>query len=121
MGSYPDSATPAFDLIHVNLRSSHSLSFCGTIGDELNGLLNRAMATTKIRKTPEVCNGAACIGRTQIPVWELIALQLQGCSDANLLNDYPQLTRDDLKAARTYYAQHPEEIDAAINAEPSQS
>jgi uncharacterized protein (DUF433 family) len=79
------------------------------------------MATTKIRKTPGICNGAACIGRTQIPVWEVIALQLQGCSDINLLNDYPQLTRDDLKAARTYYAQNTEEIDSAIDAENSQS
>lgn len=73
------------------------------------------MATTKIRKTPGICNGAACIGRTQVPVWEIIALQLQGCSDANLLSDYPQLTKDDLKAVRTYYAQNSEEIDAAIS------
>ncbi|MBD1867098.1 DUF433 domain-containing protein [Cyanobacteria bacterium FACHB-471] len=72
------------------------------------------MATTKIRKTAGICNGAACIGRTQIPVWELVALRSQGCSDANLLSDYPQLTRDDLKAAFAYYAQNPEEIDAAI-------
>lgn len=78
------------------------------------------MASTKIRKTPGICNGAACIGRTQIPVWQLIALQANGCSEANLLSDYPQLTRDDLKAARTYYAQHPEEIDEAI-AENSES
>jgi uncharacterized protein (DUF433 family) len=75
------------------------------------------MATSKIRKTPGICNGAACIGRTQIPVWQLIALKLQGCSDANLLSDYPQLTRDDLKAAQTYYAQNTDEIDAAIAAE----
>ena len=75
------------------------------------------MAATKIRKTPGVCNGAACIGRTQIPVWKLIALHLQGCSDLNLLSDYPQLSKDDLKAAHTYYAQHPDEIDAAIAAE----
>lgn len=79
------------------------------------------MATTKIRKTSGICNGAACIGRTQIPVWQVIALQLQGCSDSNLLNDYPQLTRDDLKAARTYYAQHPEEINDAIATENLES
>ncbi|MBW4517652.1 MAG: DUF433 domain-containing protein [Timaviella obliquedivisa GSE-PSE-MK23-08B] len=72
------------------------------------------MATPKIRKTPGICNGAACIGRTQIPVWKLIELSAQGCSEANLLGDYPQLTRDDLKAARTYYAQNTEEIDDAI-------
>lgn len=79
------------------------------------------MATAKIRKTPGVCNGAACVGRTQIPVWKLIALQSQGCSDANLLSDYPQLTKDDLKAARTYYAQNTEEIDTAIASENSES
>ena len=54
-------------------------------------------------------------------MWKLIALGLQGCSDANLLGDYPQLTRDDLKAARTYYAQNPEEIDAAIASEGKES
>ena len=75
------------------------------------------MATVKIRKTPGICNGAACIGRTQIPVWQLIALKAEGCSDANLLSDYPELTRDDLKAAQTYYAQNSEEIDAAMSAE----
>jgi uncharacterized protein (DUF433 family) len=75
------------------------------------------MAATKIRKTPGICNGAACIGRTQIPVWKLISLHLQGCSDQNLLSDYPELSRDDLKAAFTYYAQNTEEIDNAIATE----
>jgi uncharacterized protein (DUF433 family) len=75
------------------------------------------MAAPKIRKTAGICNGAACIGRTQIPVWQLISLSAQGCSEANILSDYPQLTRDDLKAARNYYGQHPEEIDEAIEAE----
>lgn len=79
------------------------------------------MATPKIRKTPGVYQGAACIGRTQIPVWQVVALRAQGCSDANLLSDYPQLTRDDLKAVQTYYAQHTEEIDAAIAAEHSEN
>lgn len=79
------------------------------------------MATTKMRKTPGLYNGAACLGRTQIPVWQVVALSAQGCSDANLLSDYPQLTRDDLKAVDTDYAQHPEEIDAAIAAEAAES
>lgn len=52
-------------------------------------------------------------------MWQLVSLRAQGCSDANLLSDYPQLTRDDLKAANTYYAQHAEEIDAAIAAADS--
>jgi uncharacterized protein (DUF433 family) len=74
------------------------------------------MAATKIRKTPGICNGAACIGRTQVEVWRLIQFQSLGGSDIDLLSDYPMLTRDDLKAARTYYAQNTEEIDDAISA-----
>jgi uncharacterized protein (DUF433 family) len=74
------------------------------------------MAATKIRKTAGICDGAACIGRTQIPVWQLISVHLQGCSDQNLLSDYPQLSKDDLKAAFTYYAHNTEEIDDEIAA-----
>lgn len=75
------------------------------------------MAATKIRKTPGICEGAACIGRTQIPVWQLVALRSQGCSDQNLLSDYSQLSKDDLKAAFAYYAQNAEEIDDTIAAQ----
>jgi uncharacterized protein (DUF433 family) len=79
------------------------------------------MAPPKIRKTPGISNGAACIGRTQVPVWQLVALRAQGCSDLNLLADFPQLSRDDLKAAFAYYTQHAEEIDEAISAEISEN
>lgn len=79
------------------------------------------MAKTKIRKTHGICGGAACIGRTQIPVWKLIALCNHGCSEANLLSDYPDLTRDDLKAAQTYYTQQRAEIDEAIAASQNSS
>ena len=72
------------------------------------------MANTKIRKTHGICNGDACIGRTQIPVWKLIALSSTGCSETNLLSDYPDLTKDDLKAAQTYYTQERAEIDEVI-------
>lgn len=79
------------------------------------------MATTKIRKTPGICNGAACIGRTQVPVWTLIHFRSLGGSDSELLSDYPMITKDDLKAARNYYAQNTEEIDEAIAANTSES
>lgn len=72
------------------------------------------MAASKIRKASGIQNGAACIGRTQIPVWKLIQFRSLGGSDADLLSDYPELSREDLKAARNYYAQNGEEIDQAI-------
>jgi uncharacterized protein (DUF433 family) len=75
------------------------------------------MAKTKIRKTHGICDGAACIGRTQIPIWKLIALYIDGCTFANLLSDYPDLTKDDLKAAQIYYTQERAEIDEAISSQ----
>lgn len=75
------------------------------------------MAKTKIRKTHGICDGAACIDRTQIPVWKLIALYNDGCTFANLLSDYPDLTQDDLKAAQIYYTQERAEIDEAITSQ----
>jgi uncharacterized protein (DUF433 family) len=79
------------------------------------------MAPAKIRKTPGISDGAACIGRTQIPVWKLIDLRLQGCSDLNLLNDFPELSKDDLKVAFAYYAQNGPEIDDAIATKDSEN
>ena len=77
------------------------------------------MKKTKIRNTHGNCNGDACIGLTQIPVWKLIALCADGCSEENLLSDYPDLTKDDLKAAQTYYTQQRAEIDEAIASQNS--
>jgi uncharacterized protein (DUF433 family) len=69
-----------------------------------------------VRKTPEVCGGEACIRDSRIMVWLLVSFMLQGMTDAGLLANYPTLTAEDLDAARVYYRQHPDEIDAAIAA-----
>jgi uncharacterized protein (DUF433 family) len=69
-----------------------------------------------VRKTPGVCGGEACIRNSRIMVWLLIGLMRQGMTDTQLLANYPTLTAADLEAARSYYRQHPEEIDEAIAA-----
>jgi uncharacterized protein (DUF433 family) len=69
-----------------------------------------------IRKTPDVCGGDACIRETRIMVWLLVALERQGMTDAELIENYPGLTGDDLRAAWEYARLHPEEVEEAITA-----
>jgi uncharacterized protein (DUF433 family) len=56
----------------------------------------------------------ACIRDTNVSVWGLVERSRLGYADAEILDNLPGLTADDLQAARDYYAAHPEEIDLAI-------
>lgn len=68
-----------------------------------------------IEKNPQICGGAACIAGTRIAVWILENARRQGTSDADLLRDYPTLSRQDLAHAWSYVANHPEEIEREIS------
>lgn len=67
-----------------------------------------------IVKTPGVCGGDACVRGTRIAVWILVRSRQMGRSDGQILEDYPQLTQGDLRAAFAYALAHAEEIDRAI-------
>ncbi len=69
-----------------------------------------------IKRTPGVCGGEACIGKTRIAVWMLEEARRQGVSDGELLQDYPGLNAADLAAAWAYVEAHPAEIENAIQA-----
>ena len=58
--------------------------------------------------------GAACIRQTRISVWILVSLSQQGVDDAELMEDYSNLTLLDLWAAQTYYKANRQEIDDLI-------
>jgi uncharacterized protein (DUF433 family) len=67
-----------------------------------------------IRKTPGICGGEACIRQTRIMVWLLVELKREGMTEAELLDNYPGLTADDLAAAWEYHRLHLEEVEKAI-------
>jgi uncharacterized protein (DUF433 family) len=74
------------------------------------------MATTAswISKKPGRCGGDACVRETRIPVWGLVERRQNGQADADILRSFPDLTPDDLTAAWTYAAAHPDEIERSI-------
>lgn len=62
------------------------------------------MLTNRIEVNPEIMLGKPVIRGTRIPV-ELILRKLsEGATEADLLDAYPRLTGDDIKAALAYAA-----------------
>jgi len=67
-----------------------------------------------IEKTPGVCGGDARIAGTRIPVWVLVNARRLGCSEADLLDNYPTIDAADLANAWAYAETYPNEIEIAI-------
>ena len=63
-----------------------------------------------IESTPGVCGGEPVIIRTRIPVWTLERLRQQRASEAEILQNYPVLSAEDLVNAWAYVAAHREEV-----------
>ena len=65
----------------------------------MNDLLKR------ISIDPRVCGGRPCIRGTRIWVAVVLDLFADGMNEAQILAEYPQLSRDDLRAAMAYGAE----------------
>jgi len=59
----------------------------------------------RISIDPEVCGGKPCIRGTRIWVSLLLDCLAAGTSEAKLLEEYPQLTHEDILAAIAYGAE----------------
>ena len=68
----------------------------------------------EIEKTEGVCGGSARIRQTRIPVWSLENARRNSVTEAELLQDFPSLTAQDLANAWTYVSSHREEIEREI-------
>ena len=66
-----------------------------------------------IERTPGVCGGDACVVRTRIPVWTLIAYRDEGWTEAKILDAFPSLRAADLVHAWAYADSHRDEVAAA--------
>lgn len=58
----------------------------------------------RISADPAVCFGKPCIRGTRIWVSLLLELMAGGMTEAEILEDYPQLAKEDLRAALAYGA-----------------
>ena len=58
----------------------------------------------RISSDPDICHGKPCIKGTRIPVYLIVSLVSEGMSVEEIINDYPSLTAEDIKAAIQYAA-----------------
>ena len=67
-----------------------------------------------IQKTPGFCGGKARIANHRITVAQLVWYRQRGMSDDKLLEYFPTLTAEELKACWDYYQHHTNEIERDI-------
>jgi len=68
------------------------------------------MATTplqsRITVEPGKCGGRPCIRRMRIRVKDVLEMLAAGASEEQILTDYPDLEREDIRACLEYAAQY---------------
>jgi uncharacterized protein (DUF433 family) len=57
----------------------------------------------RIVRDPEILKGKPVIRGTRIPVYVIIDLFWNGISEAEIVDDYPSLTLEDVRAALAYH------------------
>jgi uncharacterized protein (DUF433 family) len=64
--------------------------------------MTHAELLQRISTDPNVCGGRACIRGHRIWVSLILDFLASGVTEAEILNDYPQLKSDDIKACIAY-------------------
>jgi uncharacterized protein (DUF433 family) len=59
----------------------------------------------RITTDPQICGGRPCIRNMRIRVKDILDLLASGANSEEILEDYPYLEADDIKAALQYAAQ----------------
>ncbi len=62
------------------------------------------MTTDRIELNPAVLQGKPVVRGSRIPVEDILRKLSEGASEADLLDAYPRLTREDIHAALRYAA-----------------
>ncbi len=58
---------------------------------------------------PQICSGKPCIRGTRIPIAIILASLAKGISAEEIIDHYPHLSPDDIRAALAYAAELSEE------------
>ena len=64
------------------------------------------MAFQRISIDPQIMGGVPCIRGTRIPVAMIVRMVADGTTSDELLEEYPQLTADDVRDALRFAAAH---------------
>ena len=71
---------------------------------------NSDLTIRGVVKGDSICDGKARIAYSNIPIYMLVSLKIEGATDAEILKSFPMLTAIDLSLAWLYYQIHQQEI-----------
>jgi len=54
---------------------------------------------------PHICGGVACVRGTRIPISVILGGLAEGMTPEELMDDFPNVTRDDIRGALAYAAE----------------
>lgn len=74
-----------------------------------------SMAFQRISVDPQIMGGVPCIRGTRIPVGMLVRMVADGTTRDELLEEYPQLTSDDVREALRFAAAHIDQRTIALD------
>ena len=57
---------------------------------------------TRVVADPAVCSGKPCVRSTRIPIAIILDGLAEGLTSADIVDHYPQLSEDDIRAALAY-------------------
>jgi uncharacterized protein (DUF433 family) len=57
----------------------------------------------RIHRAPEILGGKSVVRGTRIPVYVIIESFGNGCTEAEIVDDFPDLSVEDVRAALAYY------------------
>ncbi len=66
--------------------------------------INRSADKSRVTVKPEVCGGRPCIRDTRIEIAVILDGLAEGLTFEDIIDHYPQLTREDILAALAYVA-----------------
>ena len=67
--------------------------------------MTRQELLDRVAATPEVCGGKPCIRGTRIEVSIILDALSEGLSPEQIMDHYPSLTMEDIRAAMAYAAE----------------
>ncbi len=68
---------------------------------------------SRITQTPGVCGGRPCIRGMRIRVSDVLELLAEGVAEDEILADYPDLERDDIRASLLFAAKRAAHVQVA--------
>jgi len=68
--------------------------------------MTRKELLRRVVADPSVCRGKPCIRGTRVPIAIILDSLAEGLTPEQVIDHYPQLTLDDIRAAVAYAADH---------------